>query len=72
MINTDGSVQQPSSKAAAGGLMRDHTGKCMNAFISNLGICTITRAEIKAAIQGLRTRFRKYSFTLTRLRHIIS
>ncbi|CAI0398918.1 unnamed protein product [Linum tenue] len=51
-INTDGSVKQPGSLAAAGGLIRDWTGRCVDAFVENLGICTITRAEIKAAIRG--------------------
>ncbi|CAL1382373.1 unnamed protein product [Linum trigynum] len=53
-VNTDGSVKQPGSEAAGGGIIRDWTGKCMGAFVENLGVCTITRAEIMAAIRGLQ------------------
>ncbi|CAL1413655.1 unnamed protein product [Linum trigynum] len=58
-INTDGSVKQPGSLAAAGGLIQDWTGRCVDAFVENLGIFTITRAEIKAAIRGLQMAWRK-------------
>ncbi|CAN0908397.1 Putative ribonuclease H protein At1g65750 [Linum grandiflorum] len=53
-INTDGSVFQPSGVAAAGGLIRDSQGHCLAAFAANLGICTITRAEIRGATFGLK------------------
>ncbi|CAI0456412.1 unnamed protein product [Linum tenue] len=53
-IQTDGSVLQPSGKAAAGGLLRDHLGKCKEAFVCNLGTCSITSAELKGAVTGLR------------------
>ncbi|CAL1381633.1 unnamed protein product [Linum trigynum] len=58
-IHTDGSVKQPGSLAAAGGLIRDWTGRCVEAFVENLGVCTITRAEIMAAIRGLQVAWRK-------------
>ncbi|CAI0435346.1 unnamed protein product [Linum tenue] len=53
-VNTDGSVRQPESKAAAGGLIRDELGRCRGAFTANLGVCTITRAELVGAIHGLK------------------
>ncbi|CAL1375573.1 unnamed protein product [Linum trigynum] len=53
-VNTDGSEKQPGSEAAGGGIIRDWMGKCMGAFVENLGVCTITRAEIMAAIRGLQ------------------
>ncbi|CAI0401688.1 unnamed protein product [Linum tenue] len=53
-LNTDRSVKRPDSSAAAGGLLRDSLGRCLGAFASNLGACTITRAELMGAIQGLK------------------
>ncbi|CAI0436589.1 unnamed protein product, partial [Linum tenue] len=53
-INTDGSVKQPDSRATAGGLLRDLLRRCIGAFASNLGSCTITRAELKGTMQGLQ------------------
>ncbi|CAN1762608.1 Putative ribonuclease H protein At1g65750, partial [Linum perenne] len=53
-LNTDGSADQARRKAAAGGLLRDHTGKCLFAYSMNLGSCSITRAEMRGAIEGLR------------------
>ncbi|CAN1318119.1 Putative ribonuclease H protein At1g65750 [Linum perenne] len=41
------------SRATAGGLVRDHEGRCLNAFTMNLGACSITRAEMRGAIEGL-------------------
>ncbi|CAN1165568.1 Putative ribonuclease H protein At1g65750 [Linum perenne] len=52
-INTDGSVIQPSSSAAAGGLVRDSSGRLKACFSANLGSCTIMRAELRAAAIGL-------------------
>ncbi|CAN0918617.1 Putative ribonuclease H protein At1g65750 [Linum grandiflorum] len=52
-INTDGSVLNPSGATAAGGLIRDNQGRCLAAFAANLGRCTITRTEIRAATFGL-------------------
>ncbi|CAN1173372.1 Putative ribonuclease H protein At1g65750 [Linum perenne] len=53
-LNSDGSVQGARGKAAAGGLIWDSEGKCLDAYTVNLGICSITRAEIRAAIEGIR------------------
>ncbi|CAN1195923.1 Putative ribonuclease H protein At1g65750 [Linum perenne] len=53
-VNTDGAVNQESGKAAAGGLVRNSNGQCLGAFAMNIGYCSITRAELRGAIQGLR------------------
>ncbi|CAN1846117.1 Putative ribonuclease H protein At1g65750 [Linum perenne] len=52
-VNTDGSVVQPSGKASAGGLIRNHLGHCSLAFSANLGRCSITRAELRGILHGL-------------------
>ncbi|CAN1130050.1 Putative ribonuclease H protein At1g65750, partial [Linum perenne] len=54
VINTDGSVKQPLSEAAAGGLVRNSSGHCLLAFTANLGSCSITRAELWGILIGLR------------------
>ncbi|CAN1840954.1 Putative ribonuclease H protein At1g65750 [Linum perenne] len=53
-LNTDGSVRTNSGKAAAGGLIRNSQGNWSTAFTVNLGVCSITRAEIRGVIEGLR------------------
>ncbi|CAN1162503.1 Putative ribonuclease H protein At1g65750 [Linum perenne] len=53
-VNSDGSVLIGQSKAAAGGLLRDEDGRCIEAFACNLGKCSITRAEIRGALEGIR------------------
>ncbi|CAN1131193.1 Putative ribonuclease H protein At1g65750 [Linum perenne] len=53
VINTDGSVRQPSGTAAAGGVIRNSSGLCSLAFTANLGICSITRAELRGIILDL-------------------
>ncbi|CAN1141084.1 Putative ribonuclease H protein At1g65750 [Linum perenne] len=52
-LNSDGSVDPRSHKAAAGGLLRDNEGYCIFAYTMNLGACSITRVEMRGAIQGL-------------------
>ncbi|CAN0838844.1 Putative ribonuclease H protein At1g65750, partial [Linum grandiflorum] len=51
---TDGSVLQPSGCAAGGGILRTTTWICQAAFVANFGACTITHAELRAALHGLR------------------
>ncbi|CAN1243153.1 Putative ribonuclease H protein At1g65750, partial [Linum perenne] len=53
-VNSDGSVLGNRGKAAAGGLLRDEDGKCIQAFAINLGVCSITRTEIRGALEGIR------------------
>ncbi|CAN1179328.1 Putative ribonuclease H protein At1g65750, partial [Linum perenne] len=52
-INSDGSFISESGKASAGGLLRDSSGRPLKAFTANLGICSITRAELRGALIGL-------------------
>ncbi|CAN1149690.1 Putative ribonuclease H protein At1g65750, partial [Linum perenne] len=42
------------SEAAAGGLIRNSDGRCLYAFCTNLGKCSIMRAELQGIIVGLR------------------
>ncbi|CAN1147373.1 Putative ribonuclease H protein At1g65750 [Linum perenne] len=53
-LNTDGAVNQTSRRATAGGLLRNEVGHCLMAFSANLGNCSITRAEMRGAIIGLK------------------
>ncbi|CAN1135777.1 Putative ribonuclease H protein At1g65750 [Linum perenne] len=53
-LNSDGSVNSESGQAAAGGLIRDYQGHCLAAFSENLGICSITRAELRGVVSGLQ------------------
>ncbi|CAN1140350.1 Putative ribonuclease H protein At1g65750 [Linum perenne] len=41
-------------QASAGGLIRDSSSNCLQAFTVNLGRCSITRAEICGALEGVR------------------
>ncbi|CAN1729274.1 Putative ribonuclease H protein At1g65750 [Linum perenne] len=52
-VNCDGSVIHPHGQAAAGGIIRDSSGRRLAVFAANLGTCTITRAELRAAAIGL-------------------
>ncbi|CAN1167702.1 Putative ribonuclease H protein At1g65750 [Linum perenne] len=52
-LNTDGSVIAATGQAATGGALRSSDGRLMDAFSSNLGKCSITRAEITGVVIGL-------------------
>ncbi|CAN1138884.1 Putative ribonuclease H protein At1g65750, partial [Linum perenne] len=52
-VNCDGSVIHPHGQAAARGILRDSSGWRLAVFAANLGACTITRAELRAAAFGL-------------------
>ncbi|CAN1229009.1 Putative ribonuclease H protein At1g65750, partial [Linum grandiflorum] len=52
--NFDGSVILEAGKAAAGGLFRDSDGRCLAAYSMNLGICSITIAELRAVVTELQ------------------
>ncbi|CAL1412474.1 unnamed protein product [Linum trigynum] len=53
-VQSDGSFLPLIGRAAAGGLIRDHLGRCMKAYTYNLGSCSITATELKVAAKGLR------------------
>ncbi|CAN1192177.1 Putative ribonuclease H protein At1g65750 [Linum perenne] len=43
-----------AGRATTGGLAQDSEGRCIFAYTMNLGNCSITRAEMRGAIEGLR------------------
>ncbi|CAN0903367.1 Putative ribonuclease H protein At1g65750, partial [Linum grandiflorum] len=53
-LSTDGSLCSPTRLAAAGGVIRTDTGRFVKAFAANLGSCFITRAEMRAIVDGLQ------------------
>ncbi|CAN1813020.1 Putative ribonuclease H protein At1g65750 [Linum perenne] len=57
-LNTDGSVDSNRQGTTVGGLIRDDLGRCFLAFTMNLGNCSIKRAELRGAIEGLRLAWR--------------
>ncbi|CAN1171504.1 Putative ribonuclease H protein At1g65750, partial [Linum perenne] len=65
ILNTDGSVQAAGNKAAAGGVIRSSEGRYLHAFCTNLGKCSIMRAELRGLNIGLNMAwehgFRKVS-----------
>ncbi|CAN1229118.1 Putative ribonuclease H protein At1g65750 [Linum perenne] len=54
MLNTDGSRISQSGATAIGGIIRDSMGNLVRAFCANIGNCSITRAELRAIIEGLK------------------
>ena len=52
-INLDGSVFN-NNNAACGGLIRDHQGRFLFGFSANLGLCTITFAELWGMYFGMK------------------
>ncbi|CAN0919445.1 Putative ribonuclease H protein At1g65750, partial [Linum grandiflorum] len=53
-LSTDGTFRSPTKVAAAGGVLHTDTGRFVKAFAANLGSCSITRAEIRAIVDGLQ------------------
>ncbi|CAN0876644.1 Putative ribonuclease H protein At1g65750, partial [Linum grandiflorum] len=53
-LSTDGSLRSPTKIAAVGGVIRTDTGHFVKAFAANLGSCSITRAEMRAIVNGLQ------------------
>ncbi|CAN1849453.1 Putative ribonuclease H protein At1g65750, partial [Linum perenne] len=43
-----------SGSTAIGGLLRDDGGRFIQAYSANVGDCSITRAELKAIIEGMK------------------
>ncbi|CAN1730826.1 Putative ribonuclease H protein At1g65750 [Linum perenne] len=52
-LNSDGSVLQNPASAAAGVALRDNVGRIQYAAAINLGTCSITRAEMRGAVEGM-------------------
>ncbi|CAN1801373.1 Putative ribonuclease H protein At1g65750 [Linum perenne] len=53
-LNTDGSRSLRTGATAIGGLIRSEHGIFVQAFCANIGNCSITRAEIKAIVEGTK------------------
>ncbi|GKV48718.1 hypothetical protein SLEP1_g55522 [Rubroshorea leprosula] len=53
-LNTDGSHNHHSGKAAAGGLIRDHNGRWVHGFAVNVGLTTSFLAELWGCREGLK------------------
>ncbi|CAN1171511.1 Putative ribonuclease H protein At1g65750, partial [Linum perenne] len=53
-LNTDGSRISQSGATAIGGIIRDSAGALVRAFSANVGNCSITRAELRAIVEGLK------------------
>ncbi|CAN1801051.1 Putative ribonuclease H protein At1g65750 [Linum perenne] len=50
----DGSRLAHTGSTAIGGLIRDERGVLAQAFCANIGNCSITRAELKAIVEGMK------------------
>ncbi|CAN1177207.1 Putative ribonuclease H protein At1g65750 [Linum perenne] len=53
-LNTDGSRICSTGATSIGGLIRNDKGEFVRAFCANIGNCSITRAELKAIVEGLK------------------
>ncbi|CAN1797782.1 Putative ribonuclease H protein At1g65750 [Linum perenne] len=53
-LNSDGSFNARAGRATAGVLARDADGRCIFAYTMNFGNCSIMRAKMRGAIEGLR------------------
>ncbi|CAN1182063.1 Putative ribonuclease H protein At1g65750 [Linum perenne] len=58
-LNADGSLKKQNNSAAAGGVIRDESGRILAAFATNLGVCSITRAELFSAVKCLELAWDK-------------
>ena len=53
-LNIDGASKGNSGPAGGGGgVIRGHRGEWICGFVENMGICTSTKAELKAVLRGL-------------------
>ncbi|CAN0912818.1 Putative ribonuclease H protein At1g65750 [Linum grandiflorum] len=57
-LNSDGSVDA-NGRAAAGGVIRNEHGDISIAFAMNLGKCSITRAELRGILEGMKLAWSK-------------
>ncbi|CAN1808083.1 Putative ribonuclease H protein At1g65750 [Linum perenne] len=58
-LNTDGSFYPATKAAAAGGILRDDQGHFVSTFASNLGSCSVVRAEIFGVVEGMSLAWEK-------------
>lgn len=53
-LNSDGSQNHNSGLYACGGLLRDHEGRFITSYFSNLGAATSVAAKLWGVVLGLR------------------
>ncbi|CAN1163406.1 Putative ribonuclease H protein At1g65750 [Linum perenne] len=58
-LNSNSSVLRETGWVASGGLFRDVDGHCLAAYSMNLGICSITRAELRGPLTRLQITWDK-------------
>ncbi|CAN1187260.1 hypothetical protein LINPERHAP2_LOCUS38629 [Linum perenne] len=58
-LNSDGSVIPETGRTAIGSLFRDANGRCLVAYSMKMGICSITRDELRATVTGLQIAWEK-------------
>ncbi|CAN1179715.1 Putative ribonuclease H protein At1g65750, partial [Linum perenne] len=54
VLNLDSFVINRGGSAAVGAAIRDDCSRCIAAYSINLGSCSITRAEIREAVDGMK------------------
>ncbi|CAN0904585.1 hypothetical protein LINGRAHAP2_LOCUS23173 [Linum grandiflorum] len=52
-LNSDGSVLWPSIRVTAKGVIRNHVGQILQTYSLNLGQCSITRVELRGAVEDM-------------------
>ncbi|CAN1233930.1 Putative ribonuclease H protein At1g65750 [Linum perenne] len=52
-LNSNGLVLHDRSSAATGMVLRNNTGRVQYAITINLGTCSITRVEMRGAVEGM-------------------
>ncbi|CAN1188342.1 hypothetical protein LINPERHAP2_LOCUS39267 [Linum perenne] len=53
-VNTNGSVFEPHDHASVEGVLQDWQSRKFAIFAANLGVCSIMRAELRAADISLK------------------
>ena len=53
-VNVDGPYRKASSSAACRGLIRDHIGRFIKGFSTNLGCCNALWAKLWALYKGIQ------------------
>ncbi|CAN1148968.1 Putative ribonuclease H protein At1g65750 [Linum perenne] len=58
-MNSDGSLYRNPSSSAAGGVIRDNNARFVTTFAANLGVCSITRVELRGILEGMKLTWNK-------------
>ncbi|CAN1176386.1 hypothetical protein LINPERHAP2_LOCUS32506, partial [Linum perenne] len=59
LTRSDGLVNPKTGQAATRGLIRDSVGHVLTAYSECMGVCSITRAELRAVVTGLLIAWEK-------------